>query len=274
MILGADHITLSCEDLTSAVATLAEMGFVARFVSRDLPNHLRKQPFMRRFQPVLSMAFCPTNDGVALELTAQGSLPGAPSINHVLIARPPPWADDGSRFEADPSLAALWSEAMDCGAPVRRQLPAMQAGVWTSPRAEDGQRVVGMLVPVVELDRAVRFWSEALGCQLLSAGATGGVRWRRLAFSAPVRTWCLDVVLAVTGQVAPEAAVDAPGFPLLGLLSTNIGRDGDHLLRSGVTQTTGTFEVEVGDKQLTVAMYRAADGELIELVEVARGSRR
>ena len=50
MILGVDHIALSCEDVVVASRQLETAGYHVKFIHQDAPNRPAKRRFLPNFQ--------------------------------------------------------------------------------------------------------------------------------------------------------------------------------------------------------------------------------
>lgn len=272
MILGVDHVALSCADVAAAAAGLAASGYTVRFAQEDVPNRESKAHLLTRYQPLHAIAYCQGTAGVAIELTQHGPLPeGPPSPYAVLLHGPLAPSEFGE--DARDWRSQVWRETLGCAEP--------QSGRWltaNAPYCYDGAArlepgVRAILLPVSDLERSVQFWKTAMGCRVRSRSAPDADRsWILLSFRTPVPAWCLEVVLVQ--QPPPEPyALDARGFPCVAALTTSLEADLAAALQAGASESTGTFEVFVNGKTLTVAVFRGPDGELLELIEIRREAR-
>ncbi|MCC2667806.1 MAG: hypothetical protein K0Q72_277 [Armatimonadetes bacterium] len=270
MILGVDHLALTCTDLDAASQQLAASGFPIRFSQRDIPNFAGKAPLLAEYQPLHSMAFCEGTGTTSIELTLHGAqmAPARASYELLLSVQR---SDSWSEWPPPTDAGKIWEDAFG--------LPAVRCGTWADsgalfwfePETTTAAGVRALLVPVRDLDHAIGFWKGALGLRGLTEGSTAGRRWARGRFVSPVPAWCLDVVIAEVEELPPTPSLDAPGFPCLALLSTDAHRDEAKLLAAGGTESTGVFEVIIDGKGLQVVVLRGPDGELVELLQVNRG---
>jgi catechol 2,3-dioxygenase-like lactoylglutathione lyase family enzyme len=270
MIMGVDHVALTCTDLDTAAQQLSESGFRVRFSQRDIPNFAGKAPLLARYQPLHSMAFCEGTSSTAIELTLHGPErpPRRASYEVLLHAEP---SGSWSECESPDGIAALWRDTLGVGAVRCGAWDGSGAQFWYEPGAGAPAAVRALFVPVSDLDRSITFWKGALGLRSLTPGETDGRRWARGRFVSPVPAWCLDVVLAETAEAPQPQVLDAGGFPCLALLSTDARKDEEKLLAHGGTDSTGLFEVVIDGKGLQVLVLRGPDGELVELLQVNRG---
>ena len=58
MILGVDHIALSCEDIVQATEFLKQYGFSIQFIDKSVPNPPAKEKLLRSYHPIHSLAYC------------------------------------------------------------------------------------------------------------------------------------------------------------------------------------------------------------------------
>jgi hypothetical protein len=83
MILGVEHIALSCATIDEATGVLEERGFKRSFVERRLPNAPAKKPLLREWLPVHDIASFRGPLGIAVEAVAHGNNPtiGGPGFD-------------------------------------------------------------------------------------------------------------------------------------------------------------------------------------------------
>jgi catechol 2,3-dioxygenase-like lactoylglutathione lyase family enzyme len=266
VILGVDHVALSCTSIVAATSELEKTGYAVKFVEHDVPNHGSKRALLGAFAASHAIAYAQMERGTAIELTCHGTalVPG-PSPYQVLLAAPVPHATP-----VESEWGAFWAAALSCRRPEAILWGPLQAELWydAADRATS-PAIRAILLPVRDAELSARFWTSGLGCTEVASGSAGERKWRHVRFRTPVASWALDVVLA---EGAPlRATLDAAGFPCLAVLTSNISRDADRLLEAGAHEPTGTFSVVVGGKPLQVALFRGPDDELIELVEIQKG---
>jgi catechol 2,3-dioxygenase-like lactoylglutathione lyase family enzyme len=270
MIVGADHLSLSCADVDSAAHALVASGYRLEFLERDLPNPPAKRWLLHHYRPLHSLAYCSFPSGLSIELTQHGTVAEHLRSGYApLLDAPPPGAQP---TEAPPRLGPVWQAALGCDSASSSYWPALRACVWhgAGPDAAAGARIRGVLVAVAELEAAVAFWQHGLGLEHVDGGTSdAGTRWGRLALRSLRPEWRLDIVLAETAQTnqAPPLLDDA-GFPCLALLTTNLERDLAQLDAQGA-RVTEPFRLVVNQRPLDIAMVVGNDGELLELIQAA-----
>lgn len=274
MIAGVDHLALSCADVGEGARVLEESGYRIKFVEPRLRNDPAKRAALRSYREWHSIAYGQTDGAVALELTKHAApLREAVSPYQVLLNGPVP------RCENRPDIDADWSSVWGTAFGAQEATPAIWkpfcAQLWINPSAEERRpaSVRGVLIPSRELEVAERFWVQGLGCRPLDRGWAGSIRWVLLGFGVPVRSWCLDMILAETPSV-PFAhtlpCLDDPGFPCMGLLTTRLNEDLGRALCMGGRDASSIFRMKVGGKSLALAFLRAPDGHWVELIELVR----
>lgn len=270
MIMGVDHVALACTDIDQADAQLTGTGFRTRFIQRDVPNFPGKTGLLDTFCSLHTVAFCEGAGSTAIELTSHGPELAPVRAGYEVLLRLPQNAI-WRQLEAAGDIAETWGSAFGlrevrCGA-----WDESGARFWLEPGGDDpAASVVGLLVPVTDLDQSEVFWRSGLGLRSVTRGEAGGRAWARGRFISPIPAWCLDVVLMESRDPLPRPVLDAPGFPCLALLSTDARKDEERLLQSGGSDSTGLFEVGIDGKKLQVVVLRAPGGELVELIQVSR----
>ena len=58
MILGVEHIALSCENVDNSSEVLRKSGYDVTFVEKDVPNNKAKESFLKLYTPVHSIGYC------------------------------------------------------------------------------------------------------------------------------------------------------------------------------------------------------------------------
>jgi hypothetical protein len=275
MILGVDHIALSCKNISQGAKLLAEEGFRVKFVQEDVPNHPSKRHLLTSHHPLHSVAYCQSQSGISIELTQHSSqLNDKGALYQVLLSKPP--------SNATPSTGTLlstwessWCAALECVSPERGLWHPFHAQFWydahEDEQLEGGTFIRALLVPITNLSASERFWVKGLGCRVVAQGIVENeYRWARVAFQTPVQTWSLDVVLVESDRRTVVPHLDDSGFPCLAVITNRITDDQETLLEMGGHDTSDTFTLEVDGKTLGVFILRGPGNELVELVEFQR----
>jgi len=277
MILGVDHIALSCEDIIHGAKLLEQIGYRVRFIEESLPNNSAKQPFLTVYDPLHSIAYCQSDRGVSLELTKHSvRLHDSASPYQVLFSNCPVGAVP---FGADcmPASENIWRTTMGAQKPV--------AGIWSPFRAQfwydahyctsSSTFVRALHVPVSNLSLSEKFWLRGLGCRLVNRSAAGDAYgWVRLVFRSPLQRWCLDVVLAESNEPKTIPYLDTQGFPCLALISTRLTEDKEAAQEMGACEVGEEFNLEVAENLLKIVILRGPDNELFELIEICKPTTR
>jgi catechol 2,3-dioxygenase-like lactoylglutathione lyase family enzyme len=270
MILGVDHVALSCQDINDGAKVLIETGYRLKFLQEAVPNHPAKRHLLKSYEPGHSLAYLQADQSISVELTQHSSrLDAAPSPYQVFLDGCPPHA----RPCEDKVLAAwasVWQRVLGCGKPAMARLAPLNAQFWYD--AHDCQlsrgQIRALMVPVSDLARAERFWCGGLRCHLIQRGTgVNELRWSHIAFRAPVPTWSLMVILAEVDKTAMPY-LDDPGFPCLALISNRLTMDKESLLKVGAHDISEEFPLVVGQKCLKIVIMRGPDNELIELIQL------
>ena len=237
MILGVDHIALSCDDLAAGCAVLEAAGWGIRFREDALPNHPAKRPFLRQYHTRHGVAYARGARGLAVELTAHGTPLARPVGGYHVsgIGAPPAWAD----------------------------LPA----TWTAPTGPDVMLAVEhVALGVPDLATARAFWCDGLGARLVAESASAV----QVRFAAPVPSLEGDLHLALDPDAPVAPALDDAGFPCLALLCSDVAADAERALRAGATRRSGRFDLTVAGRPLRIELLAGPSGELVELIQLAR----
>jgi catechol 2,3-dioxygenase-like lactoylglutathione lyase family enzyme len=273
MILGVDHLALSCDDVRTTTQSLTEYGYRLGFLQTNMPNHELKRPFLGEYNSLHSVAYCVGKRGVALELTDHGGLLRNQDSHYQLLMGGDLGGASLWEIESN-SWSDTWQDAYGCKEPKTAMFHGLHAQYWFD-RASHGLEDSGvraLLIPVANAEKAEHFWQRGLGCQRVSEGVSNdGTRWRRIAFRSPTaQNWSLDIILAEKRIEIKAPMLDDSGFPCLAILTTSMKRDMEKLWETGVTESTGEFMVEVNGRTLKVLIFRGPDDELIELIEIQR----
>lgn len=237
MILGVDHIALSCDNLATGCAVLEAAGWGIRFREDALPNHPAKRPFLRRYQPLHQVAYARGPRGLAVELTDHGTPLGPPV---------------GGYRASGIGAPALWAD-----------LPA----VWTPPTTSDVSLALEHAeLPVRDLAAARRFWCDGLGAQLVADAASAA----RVRFAAPVPSLEGELHLVQEAAAPVVHALDDAGFTCLALLCSDVEADAARAVRAGATRRSGRFDLTVAGRPLWIELLAGPGGELVELIQLAR----
>jgi catechol 2,3-dioxygenase-like lactoylglutathione lyase family enzyme len=272
VIVGLDHVALSCAHVPTASELLEAHGFVCRF-SALLPNAPEKQPFQRRWEPEHAIALYSAASGPSIEVTChrapadppRSSSPRAAGFQVILEG---PLALDTARDAADDgSRAASAAAALLDVRATPRVWGSIQAPFWHGVSdSPAGVSVRAVMLPTPDLDASRRFWTAGMG--LVEARTEQGACL--LMLRAPVPAWSLSLLLVSAGCAPPQPMVDDAGFPVLGFLCSRLDDDLARLAALGAHETSAPFLVRPADKLLRIALTRGPAGEILELIEVQR----
>ena len=130
--------------------------------------------------------------------------------------------------------------------------------------------ILAVMIPVVDLPAAERFWTKGLRCSLVDRGIATGRSWLRVRVNSLVAAWSLDVILSEEAPLEHQPSLDDDGFTCLALLSNKLEADCEASVASGGPAATGVFQIEVAGKPLDIAFIRGPSKEIIELIQFQR----
>jgi hypothetical protein len=272
MILGVDHVALSCDDIFSKASLFEEAGCRIKFVEERLYNPPEKRPFMTLYEPYHSIAYCQAAEGISIELT-QHSNPladGASSYQVLLSGTFSDTVPFNGRLSS--ALGEVWYEALHHARAEAGLWRPLHAQAWfTSGRAEAGPlRIRALMLQVKSLSVSENFWIKGIGTSLVKRGRTGNGRlWTHIAFSSPVRAWSADLLLVENPGIRHFRNIDEAGFSCLALLSNRMSHDKSIVMSRGATMVSDDFCLNVGGRSLNIALLRGPDGEIVEIIELA-----
>jgi len=269
MILGVDHIALSCGHAAADAEVLEAAGFEASFCDEGAANREQKKPFLQAYEPLHDIAFCRLAGGVAVELTQHcAPLTRGLSPFQLLANGPLPHSEPWEGPEP-PVGPEIWSAALGVEPPRAAVWTPFEAQYWYVPSRDEQAPVVYQTlgVPVTDLTAAEVFWSGALGFKPVNRDPGGA--WALLRLKSPIPAWGLDVLLAA-GPARAEPYLDQAGFPCLALLCSKMDHDLGAVAGAGASRASEAFVVEVGGRELMVALLCDPDGNLVELLQVAK----
>ncbi len=264
MILGASHITLGCDNLDAAVASLRDYGYLPEFIDRNVINNPSKQPILTAHCEVHGIGLLRSERGFPIELVSyREKMPDGFGryIGVFETARPIGPADNmdfGQSFSGMPSdVVSRWAMGAigDLGAP---------AFFVRDAQANAGLRQV--VLPVSNVERARQLWCDVLGFGLVSETLESA----ELEFVSPVAAWRLRLVLVASPPPKMRSALDAKGMACLSLLSSNVAGDVPRLVAGGAQLLTEIFSIPVNGRKLKVAILADPDGAFVELLQVVR----
>ncbi|HEY9759830.1 MAG TPA: VOC family protein [Oculatellaceae cyanobacterium] len=270
MILGVEHLALSCTDVVHSSSVLNNEGYTTKFVENEIENHISKSGILNRYQPLHSIAYCRVPQGISLELTDHGSgLNDGESKYKVLLRKNPL---ESRIVESTRQHSQVLGLAFDCPPPRECHWEPFGTNVWFQGEADDSSSnsVAGLFLPVKNLEAAKKFWLEGLACQPVNEGELEDLKWLRVAIAAPFPAWSLNIVLVQTDDAKHAGSLDDVGFPCLALISNRIVEDMDRALFAGGHEAIEPFTMEINGQHLKVCLLRGPDDELIELIEVKR----
>jgi hypothetical protein len=267
MIVGIDHIALSCVDIVKASEELALSGFNIKFIEKDVPNFSGKNIFLERYEQTHSIAYCESENGINIELTQHGLTPGESSSLYNLLFSSVPH-DSLKKVTPDHELGEYWIRSGLFRPPLQSLWPAFGTNIWHSESSDSEPfSIKGLLVPVSKLSESEALWTRGLNFKVLNRGSIeSGKRYIALKYGSPLKTWTLNVLLVESEVFAYQ--LDSRGFSCLAFLSSNLERDLEKLTSLGATENTGIFFIDVNGRTLKVVVLRGPNKELIELIEL------
>jgi len=262
MIVGVDHIALSCDGLDDGIRAMASIGFETTFVERDAPNRDAKRSFLRTHHPTHSLAMCRSSAGLAIELTAHGTPEGQAPFQLLFEGVP---ALPCAAAHAD---AGALEAALGVRSPAEVHFGAFRATALVDQAAPGPAVIRAILLAVRDLERSRRFWCDGIGGRVTKDGNDGG-RWALVEIPSPLPRCRLTVLLTERAHDA-SPNLDACGFPCLALLATNMAGDRQRLLDAGGHDPSADFSLPVNGKPLVISLLRGPDMEIIELIQPSR----
>lgn len=270
MILGVEHIALSCDNLVQSIDAIKTLGYVDKFVQRDLPNNPVKIGLLRTYRPFHDIAYCQKPDSISIELTQHSSpLTESASFYQVHFATKPQDCSNGIK---SPLPSSLWQSSL--------QIQSPQFGIWNPFKSEvwyesastlpATRSILGIALQVRNLGDSYQFWTEGLGCRPISQGNTNDQNWAVVSIVSPVPAWSLKIVLVESRLPAKKPFLDDSGFSCLALITNNLKQDAAKMLQMGGHSSTSEFIASVNAKILKIELVRGPDQELIELIEIQR----
>lgn len=263
MILGIDHIALSCRDIFAGEKALRQLGYAAQFFETYIPNPIEKTALLKNYQPRHSLAYCKGAAGIHIELTQHSApLETAETFYEILFQ------GAGKLFSKHPApddLREIWRLASKKEIfPVLWE--AMNVPLWQTP-ASDPAGVCAIAFPVSRLKDSADFWVQGLGARTVGSGKTAlGTEWQSLKISSPIPSWTADILLH-RHEGMRKPMLDDNGFPCLAFLSNHLETDLRRLAQHGAREVTPVFALQTNRKSLNIALCRGPGDELIELIE-------
>jgi catechol 2,3-dioxygenase-like lactoylglutathione lyase family enzyme len=261
--MGASHVTLGCSDLDAAVASLGNYGYRPEFIERNVVNNPSKQAILTSDCAFHGIGLLRSEEGFPIELVSyQSSMPDSfgryVGIFDTAVASSAQNVDLGQFLSGLPShIVSMWISGTlgNLGAP---------ALFVKNAQAPAGLRQ--LLLPVSDLQRALRLWRDVLGFRVVKE--TGELA--ELQFVSPIAAWRLGIVLVAAPEPKDRAGLDARGMACLSMLSSHIEQDVRSVVLGGATLATDVFSIVINDRAMKVAILSDPDGAFIELLQVVR----
>ena len=279
MILGIDHVALSCSNMEDDLRSVQRSGLEVIFVHRDLPNSITKKPFLSSYQTVHAAAYCQAVRGISLEITAHGApVEEAASWYQVLMEGLP--ENQGPFKGRLPCSSEIWEKTLECQNAQAAVWRPFKAQFWydasksaAGPESGSAKRellIRALLVPVTEIERSLLFWTEGLKFRVMKRGKENGQAWIHLSWRSPIPKWSLEVILSETKETLGVPYLDRPGFPCLAFISNDLVSDRLQLIQCAAQNISEISDHIINGKALKVAFARGPSQELVELIEIAK----
>lgn len=280
MILGVEHIALSCTNLQHGAAALKEAGYDIKFMANSLPNAPAKQPLLRSYGQAHGIAYAQYRGQTSIELTQHTEKSNSQfSQLNVLLSQMPPAVTAMPSNPTTDLIREVWTSAGLCQKPSIGFWGPFEIPIWAEvpnkPLAHDSiSSVKAILLPCADLPASGKFWEHGLGCKLQNrASPMSRIPWAQFRFHSIVPGWCLDVLLmqAINPEDQEQTFLDDKGFPCIALLTNSMEKDIERLRELGAHCITPIFSLAVNQKPLRISIFREPSQQLIELIEI--GSR-
>ncbi|KZM49939.1 hypothetical protein [Labrenzia sp. OB1] len=267
MIVGVDHIALTCADLETGQRALDSLGLAERFADRGVANAPQKRALLSEYGPLHDIAVYDPDNGSAIELTAhdvmhRGGRNGYTPVLDVTVDAVTVEPAEDCESEC---LAAAFGNGFG-----RFALSGLDTYCYLRPVCETSCLHAGVLT-VADLDASLSFFSSGLSCKIDRQGVTGGRRWAVVKPPALMPKWRLELLLVEEhGNVEEHRYLDDAGWPCLACLTTSIEVDAEKLRQASARQVGEIFDLEVNGKALRILLASGPNGELLELIEITK----
>ncbi len=276
MILGVDHLALSCDDLYDASEAMKELGFEIKFIQENMPNHPSKISFLRSYHKFHSLAYCWNRNFVSIELIKhQSQLNNFISHYQILLSCSVPKLApilDEPLLSSIRSFLTVWQHNFDDILPRPSRWELFKTSMWYDERGCNSSSafVKSVLLPVSDFEGSKNFWTEGLGFQVIKNGTIRDKKFFSLHFKAIVPRWSLDLILTENDEIKNVPYLDDAGFTCVAFLTNNIEGDCKFLMQYNTKNKGEIFDLEVGGKELKIVVLRGPSHELIELIELVK----
>lgn len=267
MILGIDHLACSTANLEMGLSVLQQWGYKSRFVQECVPNKTEKKSFLRHFLPLHKIAYLENEAGPPIELTYHSDqLHASGSAYHPLFRR----MDLEGNYSSERSAAVdIWTEIVSEQRLVIRHCPEFSSNIASIP-VDSGQGIQAILYHVKNLKAAALLWCDGMTFRIVREGKGDLKNYMIVRLESPLPKRSVDVVLWENEDSGKRSYLDDAGFPCLAILTNDINSDLERMTLSGVHESSGPFELEVGGKSMQIAICRGSNEELIELIQIRR----
>ncbi len=260
MILGFEHVTLSCDDVNGAVKILSKIGYSPILAPCWVENHVAKAPLLHKYEPTMYVALLDCPNATRIEIARQSEVKehdrGAYGIVFETLK-------DGVR-QRDEDLRAV-SHITEL------ELASIPFAALSLDEVESGlssaRDIRGVSFLTSDITESSVFWAELLGVEAHWSNFAGR-RLAKLPFKAAFPRWSLDLYLLETHAAARPKMLDDQGFTNLALIVSDLSHDRDVFVSAGAEVITEVFSIEIGGQSVLAELFRAPSGQIIEVVQV------
>jgi len=265
MIVGVDHIALSCTDLEAGQRALGGLGLSERFADRGVHNAPQKKHLLHEYGPLHDIAVYDARSGTAIELTAH---------NVAKVAE-----QNGFTPVLDVSVAAGCEAAgseLDCVTAAYGdgyglfRFEDLGTYCYLRSQCEPSGLRAGVLT-VTDFDASLSFFTAGLSGKLDRQDVCAGRRWAKVKLPGLMPKWRLELLIVENLSGAGRSRkLDDAGWPCLACLTTSIDADAEKLKQASADRVGEIFDLDVNGKALRILLATGPSGELVELIEISK----
>ena len=269
MIIGIDHISLSCNDIYSAQPEIRNLGYKLKFQEINVYNNPAKIPFLQDFEDRHSLAFFQHETNIPIELIQHKKpLENISSPYHVLLN--PMFENSQKHGKVEIQLDKVFNTSL-YNMKVNSYVWKKQNALFWHDDSNTNLNLGGafICIPAINILRSEEFWTNIFGFKLVSRSPIKTTpQWTYLSHKSLIsNSPSIDLFIVDTKTPVKPSFLDDPGFTSLAFISTSIEKDFKKLMAYHPIEYSKEFNLNINSKELKIRIVRNHDQSLIELIE-------
>lgn len=262
MIVGISHIGATVLNLESALQDFARLGFKTDFVERNLPNDPQKRQFMNRWHPTHHIAFIKGNvNSVGLELIEypEAAVMNSDKLNDHIRLHFTGRINETDEVCDTTENSSTYQDIQLCCLRLRGRHSSNSVSL----------NIAEFHVKEQGSNTSRAFWQNGAGFKPVNADDVESA----MEPGVPLLFWKMALKPKITTLDFNESILDEVGLNLITLVTSDIAKDRERLIKHGGRDASNVFVQMVNQKELKIALMRSPEGHVVELIEFPKQGR-